>query len=55
VLAVMHVGGDIWAGNFICGCSQVRYTHPGSFGAPGGAGAGAKLFDNASQKSGLPN
>jgi hypothetical protein len=37
------------------GVAGVRYTHLGCFGAPGGAGAGAKLFDNACQKSGLPN
>jgi hypothetical protein len=32
-----------------------RNTHLGCFGAPGGAGAGAKAFENGFQMSGLPN
>jgi hypothetical protein len=47
--------GDIGAGNFIFGCSRVRYAHLGCFGAPGGAGASAKPFENVFQESGLPN
>jgi hypothetical protein len=54
-LAVGHVGGDFWAGNFAFGCSGVNYTHLGCFGAPGEARASAKSFDNAFQESGLPN
>ena len=34
--------GDFGAGKFIFRCSRVSYTHLGCFGAPGGAGAGAK-------------
>jgi len=35
VLAVTHIGGHIWAENFVFGCSRVSYTHLGCFGAPG--------------------
>jgi hypothetical protein len=35
--------------------NDILYTHLGCFGAPGGTGASAKSFDNAYQKSGLPN
>ena len=32
----------------------IRYIHLGCFSASGGAGAGARAFGNASQKSGFP-
>jgi hypothetical protein len=37
------------------GRNGILYTHLGCFGAPGGVGASTKSFDNAYQKSGLPN
>jgi hypothetical protein len=37
------------------GRNDILYIHLGCFGAPGGAGAGARSFENVFQKSGLPN
>jgi hypothetical protein len=54
-LAVGCVGGDFGQEIVYFGGSRVHYTHLGCFGAPGGAGAGAKWFENVFQKSGLPN
>jgi hypothetical protein len=49
------LGAEIGVGNFIFRCSGVRYTHLECFGTPGGAGAGAKSFENGFHQSVFPN
>jgi hypothetical protein len=49
------LGGN-WGREFLyLGRNDILYTHLGCFGAPGGAGAGAKSLENVFQESGLPN